>query len=117
MLAALGPTPNATQTLLRVIPEEKAFSMFDKVPEVLVDLKDVVRRWKNRLPQLKTSLVWSDTRPETEVLRQVSEQKINFIGVAAGEEKPFTALRPGLVGYLLRHASVPLLVVPRRSAS
>lgn len=117
VLAALGRASNGTQTLLRVIPEERAFSMFDKVPKVLVDLKDVVRRWKNRLPKLKTSVVWSDTRPEREVLRQVFEQKADFIGVATREGKPITALRPGLVGYLLRHANVPLLIVRQRLAS
>lgn len=116
LLAALATATDGAQTLLRIIPEERPFSLLKKVPRVLVDLKEVAKRWKAVLPKLKTSLVWSDTRVKREVLTQVAEQKADFVGVATRGWSRSRIFRPGLVEYLLRHANVPLLIVPQRSA-
>lgn len=114
LLAALAKATDGSQTLLRVIPEERPFSLLKKVPKALVDLKEIVKRWKAIFPKLKTSLVWSDTRVKREVLKQVAEEKADFIGVATRGWSVSRMLRPGLVEYLLRHANVPLLVVKQR---
>jgi nucleotide-binding universal stress UspA family protein len=103
------------QTLLRVIPEERPFSLLKKVPRALVDLNDVAKRWKAYLPSLKTSLVWSDSTINREVLKQAAEQQADFIAVATRGGNLSRLFRLGLADYLVRHATMPLLVVTQRS--
>jgi nucleotide-binding universal stress UspA family protein len=115
LLATLGKAANGVQTLLRVVPEERPFTLLKKSPKALIDLKEVVKRWKAVMPKLQTSLVWSDARVKREVLYQAAEQKVDFIAVATRGLSPARIFRPGLAEYLLRHATIPLLVVKQRS--
>ena len=103
------------QTLLRIIPEDRLFSLLKKVPRALADLNDVAKRWKAHLPKLKTSLVWSDTKINLEVLKQAAEQQADFIGVATRGGNLSRLFRQGLADSLIRHATMPLLIVTQRS--
>ena len=114
-IVAFNRVMDGKQTLLRVIPEDRPFSLLKKAPKALADLNDVAKRWKACLPKLKTSLVWSDTKSYREVLKQSAEQQADFIGVAARGGNLSRLLRPGLTDFLIRHATIPLLIVTQPS--
>lgn len=114
-IASLSRVTGGKQTLLRVIPEARPFSLLKKAPRALVDLKDVAKRWESDLPKLKTSLVWSDTMVNREVLKQAAERNADFVGVATRGGDLSRIFRPGLADYLIRHAKVPLLIVKQRT--
>jgi nucleotide-binding universal stress UspA family protein len=114
-IVGLSRVMDGQQTLLRVIPEDRPFSLLKKLPRALADLNDVAKRWKAYLPKLKSTHVWSDSQINREVLKQAEEQQADFIAVAARGGNFSRLFRPGLADYLIRHATMPLLVVKQRS--
>jgi len=114
-IVGLSRVMDGQQTLLRVIPEDRPFSLLKKLPRALADLNDVAKRWKAYLPKLKTTHVWSDSQINREVLKQAEEQQADFIAVATRGGNFSRLFRPGLADYLIRHATMPLLVVKQRS--
>lgn len=116
-VAALSQLTGGQLTLLGVLPEMAPFAnMAQGPPKALVELIDVAQRWKPNFPQLRTNVVWSDSQIAPKVLQQAQILEADFIGVVTrrrGRLRRF--LEPGLVDYLMRYASVPVLVVKRKS--
>jgi nucleotide-binding universal stress UspA family protein len=122
-VAALGKLTGGPQTLLRVVPPEgallggnRSWSTFhgpgEQNDRPVVQLTRLAESWRTRLPQARTSVVWSETTPSREILAQAHEVEADFIAVATRSRARLTRLlRPGVLDHLIRRAEIPVLVV------
>jgi nucleotide-binding universal stress UspA family protein len=120
-VSALNKLASGRQTLLTVIPPARTSDGGDEqLSGDGSDLKDkpvayldgVAKAWRPHLPELQTSVVWSDASPAREILAQAEDRQVDFIAMATRPRSRLSRLlRPGVFDRLLRQAKIPILVV------
>jgi nucleotide-binding universal stress UspA family protein len=122
-VADLGRLVEGSQTLFRCIPRHGLFFTSDRwntfdAPSKQDDrpvphLSELAKAWRQCLPRVRTSVVWSETSPAREILRQAQDSHADFIAIATRRRSRLNRLlRPGVFDYLVRHSEIPVLAVP-----
>jgi nucleotide-binding universal stress UspA family protein len=120
-VSALNKLASGRQTLLTVIPpagifgggdEQLSGDGYDLKDKPVAYLDGVAKAWRPHLPELQTSVVWSDASPAREILAQAEDRQVDFIAMATRPRSRLSRLlRPGVFDRLLRQAKIPILVV------
>jgi nucleotide-binding universal stress UspA family protein len=123
-VAALSKLTDGRQTLLRVVQSAGAFtcgdgSARDEACELknnpVAYLDEIAEDWRSELPNVRTSVVWSEVAAAREILAQAEERDVDFIAMATRSRSRLSRLlRPGIFDRLIRQARTPILVIKQR---
>lgn len=123
-LAALSRLTDGRQSLLHVIQSPGVFSCGDgTLPEEsralrkgpVAYLDAVAKAWRDELPHVRTSVVWSDKSLAQAILAEAEEQEADFIAMATRPRTQLSRLvLPGVLDRLIRRGRIPVLVVKQR---
>jgi nucleotide-binding universal stress UspA family protein len=125
-VAALSGLTGGRQTLLRVVQSPGVFTCGDGSSEEARELSEnpifqldqTAKRWSAKLPQLRTSAVWSDLSPGREILAEAAKPGVDFVAIATRSRGRISRLlRPGVFDQLIRRGRTPILVVKQPNES
>lgn len=122
-VASLSKAIGGQATLMHVVPAASLFSegcdtsshhgetsALEDYP--LARLDEIAQSWRAKLPDVRTSVVWSDSTAAREILSQADEREADYIAVATRHRGRLgRLLRPGVFDQLVRRARRPILVV------
>jgi nucleotide-binding universal stress UspA family protein len=120
-VAALNELTPSRQTLLRIVQSDGLFPSSDRRAgqdagklrnSSVAWLDDIAKTWREELPRMRTSVVWSQASPADAILTEVEKHEVDFIAMTTRCRGTMRRLlRPGVFDRLVRRAGTPILVV------